>query len=220
MVLMMIFFCGRISAQEVSYDLEDFSELKVYSALDIKLTKSNENRAVVYGEKREEVEFNYENGILRVKVSIENVWDKDDDTRVHIFYRDLQKIDANQGSSVLLENEINQQDFTVEVQEASVIVGKVNVRDLYAKSVTAGEIELSGKAEFQDIVIRAGGKYYAKNLLSRDIDITVSAGGVADITASGEVNTTVRAGGTVNVYGDPELIDKNITLGGRVKRLK
>lgn len=217
-LVLMLLFSAFSYAQETTHDLGNFRQIKVYNGLKVSLEKGNKNRAVVTGESREEVKFQINKGILKIKLSLDNIWDDENNTRIKLYYRDLEKVDALQNSTVKLEDKIKQDSFGVEVQEGSEIYGEVNVDYFTAKCLTGGEIEVEGKADQQEVTIRAGGQYYAKNLRSENIEISISAGGVADIYATAEVKAKVRAGGTVNVYGNPELIDKNTLLGGEVNR--
>lgn len=216
--LLLIMFSVAMSAQETTHELDYFRQVKVYNGLKVKLVKGNHAKAIVTGESRDEVRFDIDHGILKIKLSLNNIFKDDNDTRVVVYFEELEKVDALQNSSVKIDDKIRQDNFSLEVQEGADITAEMNVNSFRAKCLTGGEIEVSGKADRQDVTIKAGGQYYAKNLKSDDIDISISAGGVADIFAKKEVNAKVRAGGTVNVYGDPEVIDKNTLLGGEVVR--
>lgn len=216
--LLVLLFSVAVSAQKATHDLDFFRQVKIYNGLKVTLIKGNEARAVVTGESRDEVRFDIDHGILKIKLSLNNIFKDDNDTRVVVYYEELEKVDALQNSSVQIQAKIRQDNFGMEVQEGADITAEINVNSFRAKCLTGGQIEVSGKADRQDVTIKAGGQYYAKNLKSDNIDISVSAGGVADVFAKKEVNAKVRAGGTVNVYGDPEVIDKNTWLGGEVVR--
>lgn len=217
-VLLMIgLVTAQVSAQKNTHELQDFREVKVYNGLKVDLIKSDKNEAVVTGKNREEVELKIDRGVLKISLNLEHIWDEDD-TKVELYYQDIERIEALQNATVRLQDKIKQKRFDLEVQEGAEIYGELKVESLNIKCLTGGEIEVSGKALDQEITIRAGGQYYAKNLSSENVDISISAGGVADITAKKAVKANVKAGGTVNVYGNPEEIDKTTLLGGKVVR--
>lgn len=214
---LLLLFSGILPAQEIIQELENFSEVKVYNGLEVELLQGNENKAVIDGQSKEEVNITSEDGVLKVKMRLDNIW-KRDNTRIRIYYNQLQKLNVFQSSVVRLKDKIQQQELELQVQEGSLIFGNVDVQKLDSRAFTGGEIEVDGKAVNQVITIRAGGKFYAGNLKSVKVEIEISAGGVGDIYATGKVAAKVRAGGTVNVYGDPEVIDKQTLLGGKVIR--
>jgi hypothetical protein len=212
-----LLFSSMLSAQEIVQELEDFSEVKVYNGLEVELLAGNTNRAVIDGQSKEEVNITSEDGVLKVKMRLDNIW-KRDNTRIRIYYNELQKLNVFQSSVVRLKDKIEQQEFEFQVQEGSLIFANVDVQELNSGAFTGGEIDVEGKAVNQDITIRAGGKFYGGNLESENVAIGISAGGVGDIKASNKVTAKVRAGGTVNVYGNPEVIDKQTLLGGKIIR--
>jgi len=118
----------------------------------------------------------------------------------------------------MIADKINAEFFTLEAQEGADITGEFEVDNLIALIRSGGEITPSGNVKHQEVNINTGGKYYAKNLQSDYLNVDIKAGGVADVTVSGKVTAKVRAGGTVNVYGDPEEIDKSTLFGGKVVR--
>ncbi|SFN56685.1 Putative auto-transporter adhesin, head GIN domain [Salegentibacter flavus] len=217
MVFAILFSGTLLSQEEITHQLESFSEVKVYNGLKLNLHYADENKAVVTGEKRGDVQFEIEDGILKVKTNIDNIW-KEDNTKVDLYFKFIKNIDARQNSSVELPELYKTEVLNLEASEGAEIYAEIEVQDLSVKSLTGGEVEVKGKAETQDVKIRAGGQYYARYLDSRNISISISAGGVADINASEKVDAKVRAGGTVNVYGNPEIIDKDTLFGGKVNR--
>ncbi len=155
---------------------------------------------------------------IKVRKSIDNLW-KDDDTSIKLYFVEVDKIDARQNAKITLNQAYATSKLSLEASESGEILAEeLEVEELSVKSLTGAEIEVKGKTLSQDVKIRAGGKYYARYLETEDIDISISAGGVADISASGEVITKVRAGGTVNVYGNPSMIEENTLFGGKVNK--
>ncbi len=218
LIIAFMAFGFAVNAQETKHDLADFQKIFVYDGLPVKLVRSDENKAVVTGESREDVEFDIENATLKIKLGIDNIFDDDDDTQVLLYYKSIDEVRAKQNASVMIADKINAEFFTLEAQEGADITGEFEVDNLIALIRSGGEITPSGNVKHQEVNINTGGKYYAKNLQSDYLNIDIKAGGVADVTVSGKVTAKVRAGGTVNVYGDPEEIDKSTLFGGKVVR--
>lgn len=209
--------CGFINAQELTQDLEDFNEIKVYNGLDVVLEESNMNKAFITGKNRTDVKFKIKDGILKVRMSFDEILDNDN-TKIRIQFKNLKKIDGRQNASIRIKSKLKQEVLYLNASEGADIFADVKLENLYVDSNTGGVIEAEGKTRNQEIDINTGGKFYARNLKSQNIDISIKAGGAADVTASNQVKARVRAGGTVNVYGNPKNIDENTLFGGKVIR--
>ncbi|MDT0675381.1 head GIN domain-containing protein [Autumnicola musiva] len=214
-LLLMLFCCTYAGAQEVVHNLENFEEIKVYNSLEIILAKADINKAVVTGKNREEVDFNNDNGVLKIKKSIDNIW-KNEDVNIKVFYTDVQRLNAIQNATIRVKNPMKQGSLELETQEGAEIYATIEVNQLKAKALTGGEIDVEGTSGHQDVIVRAGGKFYGGTLRSRNTTVEISMGGAADVNASKEVAAKVRAGGVVNVYGNPEVIDQQTLFGGKV----
>ncbi len=218
LIITFIAFGLAVNAQETNHDLADFEKIFVYDGLPVKLVRSDVNKATVTGKSREDVEFDIEDNKLKIKLGIDNIFDDDDDTQVLLYYKNIDEIRAKQNASIIIADKINAEFFTLEAQEGGDITGEFEVDNLIALLRSGGELTPSGKVKHQEVSINTGGKYYGKNLQSEYLNISIKAGGVADVTVSGKATAKVRAGGTVNVYGDPEDIDKSTLFGGKVVR--
>ncbi|WP_417884605.1 head GIN domain-containing protein [Zunongwangia sp.] len=206
------------NAQESKHDLDNFDKIFAYDNLPVTLIHGDDNKAVVTGKSRSEVEFDIDGTTLRIKLGIDNLWSDDDDTKVVVYYKDLNEVRAKRNASIVIEDKIKTNLFTLEAQEGGDVTGDFEVNHLTAFVRSGGEITPSGTSKNQEVSINTGGKYYAKNLESDYLNIKIKAGGVADVTVTGKVTAKVRAGGTVNVYGNPEEIDKSTLFGGDVVR--
>lgn len=219
LIFFLAFLClGSVQAQEeIQVDLDDFSGIKVYKGLKVKLVEAKENKAIISGDESERVEFEIEDGFLKINTALESLW-KDNLTEIELHFIEIDQIEARQDASVEFTDPYRSSNLSLTASEGADIIGEIEVENLNVKSLTGAEIELEGEARVQDIKIRAGGQYYARYLTSDDIEISISAGGVADINASEYVKTKVRAGGTVNVYGKPKTIEEDTLFGGTVNR--
>lgn len=219
LLFFLAFLClGTVQAQEeIEVELDDFSGIKIYKGLRVNLIEANENKAIVSGDKSDDVTFEIEEGALKINSSLENLW-KDNNTEVQLYFIEIDYLEARQDASIRFNDSYRIGDLSLTASEGADISGEIEVEHLNVKSLTGAEIELQGEAGFQDVKIRAGGQYYARYLTSDDIEISISAGGVADINASENVKTKVRAGGTVNIYGNPKTIEEDTLFGGKVNR--
>ncbi len=203
-------------AQKTTVELAAFDELKVYDAINVTLIKAAENKAVITGDDVDQVAIVSKNGRVKVKMEIDNILDGKD-TNVTIYHtEDLALIDANENSVITSNSTIESKYITIRAQEGAEIDLKVNAKNLDSKAVSGGKISISGDVPNQDVLVRTGGKYFAKKLSAEQTDVTVLAGGKAYINSDEYVDASVTAGGIIEIYGNPEKVKQDKTLGGSI----
>ena len=220
LIIMTLFLSVNAIAQgDIEKNLGDFNEIKVYDLINVELVKSNENKAVISGDNISDVELINKNGSLRIKMRLGQnfVGNK---TVVTLYYKNIEVIDANEGAYVSSEDIFKQYTIELRVQEGAIIKVPMDVTDSKIKAVTGGEIDVIGKAVRQDISINTGGIFQGENLETESTYISVSAAGEAHINASRLADVKIRAGGDVYIYGQPEKVNENKMLGGRVKLME
>jgi len=205
-------------AQETSIEIsEDFSEIKIYNKIQAELIPSTESKIVATGFDKDEIEAKVKNGVLKVKFGLDNIW-SETDTKIKIYIKNVEVIDANEGSFVELKKPLQQIALTLKVQEgAEIYAPEIEVENLTIKCVTGGKIETKGKATNQFVEVKTGGEYEGEDLLTTTTEVNIKAGGEAGVNASNYCKAKVSAGGSIYIYGDPEKVDKKTTLGGRIK---
>ena len=138
------------------------------------------------------------------------------ETFVHVYYKELKTIDANEGS-IILSNELIEQDrLEIKVQEGATVKAGLAVKNLDLRAVTGGIINLSGQVEDQIVVVNTGGIVENAKLKSDYTKVKVQAGGDVEVYATQTVDINVRAGGDVTVYGNPANVDKKTLFGGTI----
>lgn len=215
-ILVAIAIVSQATFAQVTKTLGDFSSLKVYDKLTVKLIASTENKVVITGNREKEVEVVNNNGELKLRMPFPKLL-SGDDISIQLYYKNIDDITANEGSSISSEAVFKQTIFDLNAKEGAKINLKVDAQKVNVKAVTGGIIELSGAAVNQDVVIMSGGVLKAKNLHTSQTTVNLSAGGNAEINASTLVDAKVKAGGTVAIYGKPKQINQQTILGGKIE---
>ena len=214
--LVAIAIVSQVTFAQVTKKLGDFNALKVYDKLTVKLISSSENKVVISGTREKEVEVVNNNGELKLRMPFPKLL-SGDAISIQLYYKNIDDITANEGSSVSSEAIFKETIFNLNAKEGSKINIKIDAQKVNVKAVTGGIIELSGAAINQDVVIMSGGILKSKNLLTSQTTVSVSAGGNAEINASTLVDAKVKAGGTVSIYGKPKQINQQTILGGKIE---
>jgi len=194
----------------------EFKEIKVYDRIEVELIKADENKVVVSGKNTEDLVIVHKKDVLKIRMTLEEAFDGDE-TTVKVYYTTVEIIDSNEGAVVKSNEDIEQFELEIKAQEG----GKVDInvkalKFLAIKAISGGSIEVTGDSKNQTVDINTGGSYKGKDLITEKTTVTIKAAGVAHAHATNEVIAKVRAGGSVYIYGNPDKVDENTILGGKI----
>jgi len=202
-------------SQNVEKSLGEFSQLKTFDGLSVELVKAEENKVIISGVHREDVELVNKNGLLKIRFNMpktSTVYE----TKVVLFYKELNLIDANEGSFIFSDEVMKEIDLEVKAQEGAIIRLEVDAKRVNSRVVSGSIITLSGKAKNQDVIVNSGGVYKGQECITEQTKVSVSAGGSAEIYATEIAKAKVKAGGVIKIYGHPKLADTKTVLGGSI----
>lgn len=202
-------------SQNVEKDLGQFSQLKTFDGLSVELVKSDNNKAVISGVHKNDVEIVNKNGLLKIRFNLpktSTVYE----TKVVLFYKELNLIDANEGSFIFSDEIIKELDLEVKAQEGAIIRLEVDAQRINSRVVSGSIVTLSGKAKNQDVVVNSGGVYKAQECITEQTKVSVNTGGSAKIYATEIAKAQVKAGGSIAIYGNPKLADTKTVFGGNI----
>ncbi|MGB6151949.1 MAG: head GIN domain-containing protein [Pricia sp.] len=198
-------------------ELEKFTEIKAYDRIVVTLVKASENKLVITGDDKDEVEVDNDRGLLKIKMEFDNFLDGDEAKATLYYTETLTLIDANENAKIRSDETVKGDRMEIKAQEGGKIDLKVALENLYTKSVTGGEVTLTGSATKQEVSVNTGGKTYNRNLNTEETTVVVKAGGRADVKASQKVVAKVKAGGSIYVYGNPKTVDSDKLFGGKIE---
>ncbi|NRB84624.1 MAG: DUF2807 domain-containing protein [Winogradskyella sp.] len=217
--LLSIALSFNLSAQDtIEKSVGEFSTLKVYDLINVKMIKSDENRAVIVGDNRKEVQIINKNGKLKVRMNLEESYDGNN-TVVKLYYTSVEVIDANEGAKITVEDPIEQFEIDLKTQEGGEITAQLKTTYANMRAVTGGIINVSGSSKNQDISIYTGGVFNGEDFKTQQTEVSINAAGEAYLNASEYVDVRIKAGGDVYIYGNPKKVDESKVLGGRIKRM-
>jgi len=209
----------QMSFAQITKEVGDFDEVKVFDKLHVKLVASSDNKVVIKGARESEVEVINKKGILKIRMTMSKLL-SGDDLDITLYYKHIELIDVNEGALVTSTEPVKATSFKVSAQEGGKINVDLDVDKLKVSSVSGGEITLTGKASNQDASLGAGGFLLASKLVTSQTTVSVSAGGKADVNATTLVDAKVSAGGSIYIYGKPKQINQKTVFGGKIEEVK
>ncbi|HRM46392.1 MAG TPA: head GIN domain-containing protein [Flavobacterium sp.] len=213
-IIVFVFLCQIASAQ-VTRNLGDFDQVKVFDKINVKLIAASENKIVVTGARADELETVNKNGELKIRMPFPKLLSGEDIT-VKLYFKNLESIAVSEGSYVSSENDFKQTSLDLNAKSGGEIKLTIVVDKVSVKVNSGGIVSLFGTAENQEVVITSGGILNAKELATSQTTISVAAGGKSEIHASILVDAKVRAGGSIFIYGKPKQINQEVFIGGTI----
>ena len=216
LIALLALTCTAFSQNKIQKNLGDFKQLKVYDLIEVELIKANQNKMLITGNNSDNVVINNKNGTLKIKLRLEEAY-KGKGTKVTLYYKNLDIIDANEGAYIYSKDKITQYSIDLKTQEGAKIETSLNVKYLNIKATSGGVITASGIAQHQEATVFTGGIYKVKLLDTKVTNVSINAAGEAYITVKNKVTAKVRVGGNIYIYGNPVEVDQNKIIGGQIK---
>lgn len=215
-ILIVLMVVGQLNYAQTTIKLGEFDEIKVFDQLNLTLIPSAENKLVITGTNEKNVETVNKKGLLKIRISLTKILEDNKDLKLTLYFKKIKNIDANEGSNVTCNDTFRQISMDVSTQEGARIEVDLDVENTAVKASSGGLISLTGKAVTQKVSINSGGSLKAKDLVTSQTTINISAGGSADINATTFVDAKVNAGGSIFIYGKPKEIKQQALAGGKI----
>ena len=218
-IIVALTFGLHSNAQEsIEKSIGEFSTVKVFDLIHLKMIESKENKVVISGKNRKDVEVVNNNGKLKIRMTLKESYDGND-TVIQLYYTSVDAIDANEGAKVTIESPIKQYEIDLRTQEGAEITAALETTYANFRAVTGGIINVTGSSKNQDVSIYTGGIFNGKDFITNKTDVSINAAGEAYVNAKDFVGVRIKAGGDVFIYGEPKEVDESTILGGRIKRM-
>src|SRR5690606_18937833 len=184
-ILTVLLISQLFFAQEITKDLGRFNEVKIYDRISAELITSDKNYIEISGKRSAEVEVIQKNDELKVRMPLTKLL-KGEEISVRIYFtQPLEEIEAFEGSLVTSSHVIKADDLEITAKEGSQINLEIEVEELDVKVVTGGEIMLRGTvAGEMEADIKTGGVLDGKKLKTKRTEVSINAGGEAEVFAT------------------------------------
>lgn len=206
------------SQESIEKTIGEFSTVKVYDLINLKMIESDEDKVVISGKNRKDVEVINNNGKLKIRMNLEESYDGND-TVVVLYFTSVDEIDANEGAKVTVIEPIKQYEIDLRTQEGAEITATLITTYANIRAVTGGVVNVTGSSKNQDISIYTGGVFNGEDFITEHTEVSINAAGEAYIHATETADVRIKAGGDVFIYGKPKQVDESTLLGGRIKRM-
>ncbi len=142
----------------------------------VKFSLAEENKAVITGSSKGEVQLYTKEGKFFISLRLIKL-ENSDETQVTVYFRELQNLKVGQNSEVELLGKIEQSNIIFEAREGAILLAELKVENLSAYAITGGLLKISGNANTQNIEVRSKGIFRGEDLPGTNVKVTISGGG-------------------------------------------
>ena len=215
LLLLTFILIFQLNFGQVTKDIGDFTKVTTFDKISVQLIQSSKNSIELKGKYENEAELINNNGELKIRLPVGKFLDGDD-LSVKVYFKNLDAVEANEGSYLSCQTELKATNFDIIAKEGAIIKIIVDSKRIVVKAYQGAEVNLSGNAQNLDIVTNTGAKVRAENCKTEQTVVSVNAGGFADVFATDFVDAKTRAGGTITIYGNPKQVNEKTILGGKI----
>ncbi len=202
--------------QQITVDLEDYSELHVSGRIDLELVQSDagEMQISYHNLDPDNITTEFQDGTLLIKIpaKIEN----NESLDIVLPYRALTKIHAAAGAVINSARDLTAEKLDLSVATGGKIELSVNTTEIKAKVTQVSDIILYGKTVKQDVLVRSGGNYLAYDMECDSTFITVSGAGQGKVSSGNYFIANAKMKGFIGYRGNPGHMELSTSLGGEI----
>lgn len=136
----------------------------------------------------------------------------------HLKVKDLKKINLS-GAGIIECDNLNVESLSVDSSGVGSIKINITASDLEIGISGAGKVNLSGEVDTQQLNISGVGSYDAKELVSKDCEISISGAGRAVVNATQTLDIEMSGVGKVDYVGNPS-ITQNVSGAGSINSIE
>ncbi len=206
---------GNVKSQERT--VSTFNKIEVSNGLDLFLTQGDAESLTVQADENllELIKTEVVGGTLRIytEKSIRSAASR----KVKVNLKNIDTLTASSGSDVLSNSLLELEDLKVQASSGADIDLELNAQNIFASSSSGSDIYLSGTAHSIEADASSGSSVKASSLKAENGTADASSGADVSINVSGKLSANASSGGDVTYYGNPRILDKNKSSGGRVR---
>ncbi len=207
----------KLNAQnKVEVAIDPFDQVKVSDDLKIVFKKSDKEHVTIVanGIGYDKIITESSGRILRIKVK--SGFYKATDVQVLVEYVTIRSLEASNKADVSFEEVLEGDQLELKAVGSAVINLKADISALKASLSNGGRIEISGKAEIQEVDASLGSKYNAYEFETENGFIKSNTNSDVVVWVKNKLEATASSKGNVKYRGKPADLKTGTNLGGKI----
>lgn len=219
-----------ISAQKKVHDdnpvtrsAKEYHAIEISAGIDLYLLQGTEEGVTVSGatnEYRDKIQVEVVKGVLKIYYEKQNSWGMNwgnKKLKAYVSVKNLDKLTASGGSDVILENELNIPELSLNISGGADFKGKLITKELFLTAHGGSDAYLSGKTEKINIKASGGSDIHGYEMIANYCQVETRGGSDVRITVNNQITGQVTGGSDIYYKG---AANSSVTKsgGGSIKK--
>lgn len=195
-----------------------FTGIKVSSGVDVYLKQADNVSVTIEADENlhEYIITEVKGGVLHVytEVSIRDASKE----RVYVTMKEIKTVETSSAGDITGESPVRSDELRLSASSAGDINLEVYAREIDLNISSSGDMTLTGETDELDADLSSAGDLNAYDLKAKEVEISVSSAGDADIYVSDKITARASSAGDINYKGDPEYVDVHTSSAGGIHK--
>ncbi len=209
-----------LSAQNiVTKQVSEFNKIEHFGNMEVRLQKGDayQVKADMKDFADADITIKVSEGELIVRLG-SNLLDEDAAIQVTITHGDLKKISAAGGADIYSNEQLSSESLYLVANSGGTMNFDIHTDKLKTRVSSGSTITLKGTAKEHETIASAGGVMDCFSLETETGIIKTNTGGIAKVKVSKTLDANASTKGYIGYKGNPEKIEKKMTLGGDIAK--
>jgi hypothetical protein len=200
-----------------SRNVSTFKGVDVGGAFDVEITCGADTKVEIIGDDNllQEVQTEVRGGVLNIETH-KSISPKLK-MRIRITTPDLVSLSSSGASDVVI-NGVKNEKFSVETSGAGSVKASIQTNDLRIETSGAGDVNVNGSAKTLTMETSGAADINARDLKAEKVRVDVSGAGDVQVSVSEELSVTVSGAGDVQYYGNPKVVNQDVSGAGSLRK--
>lgn len=212
-----LFVSVNLSAQnKVVRDVSSFDKVKISDDIKVVFKKSDMEKVRISANGIGYDKVLTESSGRELKIRVKNGMFKDSDVNIIIEYVNLRSVEATNKADIKFQETLTGDELNLKANNNAVINVEVEASALKASLSNGGRIEISGKANLQEVEAKLGSKYNAYEFETENGFIKSNTNSNVVVWVKNKLEATSGSKSVLKYKGKPADVISTTNLGGTI----
>jgi len=218
LALVAIFIASiNLNAQnKVVREVAPFDQVKISDDLKVVFIKADKERITIVANGIGYDKIVTKSSGRQLKVSVKTGIYKNSDVKIEIEYVKLRSIEASNKADVIIQEVLTGDELKLKSTGSAVIHVEVDVSAVKASLSNGGRIEISGKADLQEVDANLGSKYNAYEFETENGYVKSNTNSDVVVWVKNRLEASAGSKAILKYKGKPVEVKSSTSLGGKI----